>query len=74
MQIATLLFATNNNRRRDTVFLARVSALAASTAIAVALGMAAERYLTAAAPLKSVVGLCFVPFGLWTIWPHLRSQ
>ena len=72
-QIATLLFATDKSHPPYLVFIATVSALAASTAIAVALGMAAERYLTAV-PLKFVAGLCFVLIGFWTISEHFRSQ
>ena len=72
-QIATLLFATDKRHHPYMVFMATVSALAASTAIAVALGMAAERYLTAA-PFKLVAGLGFILIGFWTIWEHLRSQ
>lgn len=72
-QIATLLFATDKNHPPYMVFIATVSALTASTALAVALGMAAERYLTAV-PLKFFAGLCFVLIGFWTIWEHVRSQ
>ena len=71
-QVATLLFATDKHHHPSIVFLATVSALMASTAIAVALGMAAERYLTAI-PLQFVAGLCFILIGLWTIWRHLQS-
>lgn len=72
-QIATLLFASDKHHHPYMVFLATVSALTASTALAVALGMAAERYLTVM-PLKFVAGLCFVLIGIWTIWEHFRSQ
>ena len=70
-QVATLLFASDRQHHPSVVFLATVSALMASTAVAVVLGMAAERYLTAI-PLQFVAGLCFVLLGLWMIWRHLR--
>lgn len=71
-QIATLLFASDEKHHPYKVYLATVSALAVSTAIAVALGVAAERYLTAV-PLKFLAGLCFVLIGLWTIWEHFHA-
>lgn len=71
-QIATLLFATDRQVHPMMVFMAAALALVASTAIAVALGTVAERYLTMV-PLKLVAGVGFVLIGLWTIWGHFSG-
>jgi putative Ca2+/H+ antiporter (TMEM165/GDT1 family) len=72
-QIATLLFATDRQVHPMMVFMAAALALVASTAIAVALGTVAERYLTMV-PLKLVAGVGFVLIGLWTIWGHFSGS
>ena len=72
-QIATLLFATDKQVHPMMVFMAAALALVASTAIAVALGTVAERYLTMV-PLKLVAGVGFVLIGLWTIWGHFSGS
>lgn len=71
-QLATLLFASDAKSSPLGVFLAASSALVLSTAIAVILGTAAERYLTMA-PLKLIAGLGFIAVGVWTIATHFRS-
>ncbi|MCB2099690.1 MAG: TMEM165/GDT1 family protein [Rhodobacterales bacterium] len=68
-QLATLLFATERQHPPVLVFLAAALALVASTALAVALGTLAERYLTMI-PLKLIAGIGFVAIGLWTLWGH----
>jgi len=68
-QLATLLFATDRQHHPVGVFLAAALALVASTAIAVALGTMAERYLSMI-PLKPIAGAGFVAIGLWTLWDH----
>ena len=72
-QIATLLFATDRQVHPMMVFMGAALALVASTAIAVALGTVAERYLTMV-PLKLLAGIGFVLIGLWTIWGHLSGS
>jgi putative Ca2+/H+ antiporter (TMEM165/GDT1 family) len=72
-QIATLLFATDRQVHPMMVFTAAALALVASTAIAVALGTVAERYLTMV-PLKLVAGIGFVLIGLWTIRGHFSGS
>ena len=72
-QIATLLFATDRQVHPMMVFMAAALALVASTAIAVALGTVAERYMTMV-PLKLVAGIGFVLIGLWTIWGHFSGS
>jgi putative Ca2+/H+ antiporter (TMEM165/GDT1 family) len=68
-QLATVLFATDKAQSRWLIFLAAASALVLSTAIAVALGTLAEKYL-AAVPLKLFAGLGFIVIGGWTVWSH----
>jgi putative Ca2+/H+ antiporter (TMEM165/GDT1 family) len=71
-QLATLLFATDQKAHPMLVFLAAAGALVASTAIAVALGTMAERYL-AMIPLKLIAGVGFVAIGLWTLADYFRT-
>ena len=71
-QLATLLFATEKQYSPWQVFIAAGGALLASTALAVLLGTAAEKYL-AALPLKLIAGIGFVLIGAWTIWSHFAS-
>lgn len=71
-QLATLLFATDKQYHPIAIFMAAALALIASTAIAVALGSMAERYLTMI-PLKLIAGIGFVTIGLWTIWGHYNG-
>ena len=72
-QIATLLFATDRQVHPMMVFMAAALALVASTAIAVALGTVAERYLTMV-PLKLLPGIGFVLIGLWTVYGHFNGS
>ncbi|MGD1877924.1 MAG: TMEM165/GDT1 family protein [Kiloniellaceae bacterium] len=71
-QLATVLFAAGKETPPTMVFLAAAAALVLSTALAVVLGIAAERYL-AVLPLKLIAGTGFVVLGLWTIWDHLSA-
>lgn len=71
-QLATLLFATDQKAHPMLVFVAAAGALVASTAIAVALGTMAERYL-AMIPLKLIAGSGFVAIGLWTLADYFRT-
>lgn len=71
-QLATLLFASDGDSKPMLVFAAAASALVVSTAVAVLVGVAAERYLTMV-PLKLIAGLGFIAIGVWTLWEHLRA-
>lgn len=71
-QLATVLFASDGKTSPWLVFMAAASALVASTAVAVALGVAAERYLSGA-PLKLIAGIGFILIGLWTVAEHFRG-
>ncbi|MDX1485260.1 MAG: TMEM165/GDT1 family protein [Alphaproteobacteria bacterium] len=71
-QLATLLFAAEGERHPLLIFLAAASALVAATAIAVALGTLAERYLSMI-PLKLIAGIGFLAIGGWTIWDHFSA-
>jgi len=72
-QLATLLFAADEKAPPALlVFFAAAGALVLSTAIAVAAGTAAERYLTMV-PLKLIAGLGFIAIGVWTVAAHYRG-
>lgn len=71
-QLATVLFAAERESAPLLVFLAAAAALVLSTALAVALGLAAERWL-AMLPLKLAAGLGFIGVGLWTLWDHFQA-
>lgn len=71
-QLATLLFASGSRASPWPVFFAAAAALVLSTAIAVALGTTAERYLTML-PLKLIAGLGFIAVGAWTVVSHFRG-
>jgi putative Ca2+/H+ antiporter (TMEM165/GDT1 family) len=72
-QLATLLFAADEHAPSPfLVFAAAAGALVLSTAIAVVLGTAAERYLTMI-PLKLIAGIAFIAIGLWTVAAHFRG-
>ena len=71
-QIAALLFAADAGRHPTMVFIAASLALVLSTAVAVTLGAAAERYLTFI-PLKLVAGVGFILIGIWSISAYFRS-
>jgi len=71
-QLATVLFASGRETPPLMVFFAAAGALVLSTALAVLLGVAAERHL-AALPLKLIAGIGFVVLGLWTVWDHFRA-
>jgi putative Ca2+/H+ antiporter (TMEM165/GDT1 family) len=71
-QLATLLFASEEKASAWLVFLAAAGALVASTAVAVLVGTAAQRFIQGA-PLKLVAGAAFLVIGAWTIWSHFRA-
>ena len=71
-QLATLLFATDKQHHPAMVFAAAALALIASTAIAVGLGVLAERHL-AIIPLKLIAGIGFVLIGAWTLWEYFTA-
>jgi putative Ca2+/H+ antiporter (TMEM165/GDT1 family) len=70
-QIATLMFAADDKIPPWGVFAAAALALVLSTAIAVILGTAAEKWL-AFVPLKLIAGLAFVAIGAWTVAEHFK--
>jgi putative Ca2+/H+ antiporter (TMEM165/GDT1 family) len=71
-QLATVLFATDESRSKLLVFAAASLALVASSGVAVLLGLAADRWLSAL-PLKLLAGLGFVVIGVLMIAEHLRA-
>jgi putative Ca2+/H+ antiporter (TMEM165/GDT1 family) len=72
-QLATVLFATDKQHHPLMVFGAAAAALVLSTAIAVALGVAAEKYLSMI-PLKLIAGLGFIAIGIFTVWDHFSTS
>lgn len=71
-QLATVLFASDGKTSPWLVFVAAAGALVASTAVAVALGVAAERYLSGV-PLKLIAGIGFIVIGMWTVAEHFKG-
>ncbi|MGH1423026.1 MAG: TMEM165/GDT1 family protein [Hyphomonas sp.] len=71
-QLATVLFSADGKTSRWLVFGAAAGALVASTAIAVALGVVAEKYL-ASFPLKLIAGIGFILIGAWTVLEHFKG-
>jgi putative Ca2+/H+ antiporter (TMEM165/GDT1 family) len=71
-QLATVLFATESDRPKLLVFAGATAALATSSAIAVLLGAAADRWLTML-PLKLLAGLGFLAIGVLLVADHLRT-
>ncbi len=71
-QLATLLFAADGSRSKFVVFLAASAALLATTAIAVLMGAAAERHLTAL-PLKLIAGIGFIAIGGFMVAQHFQT-
>lgn len=71
-QLATVLFAADGGRSKLAVFAAAAGALIASTALAVALGALAEKYLSLL-PLKLIAGGGFVIIGALMIGEHFMK-
>lgn len=71
-QIASMLFASDKEKSRLMVFTAASSALIASTALAVLMGAAADRYFNQL-PLKLLAGLGFVVIGVLMVIDHFKT-
>jgi len=65
-QLATLLFATNKENPKITVFFAAALALIVATGIAVLLGSAIAKYIDPKV-LSWIAGIGFIIIGIWTI-------
>ncbi|MFH1503821.1 MAG: TMEM165/GDT1 family protein [Candidatus Omnitrophota bacterium] len=65
-QLATLLFATNRENSKITVFCAAALALIAATGIAVLAGNVIAKYVSPKA-LSWIAGIGFIFIGIWTI-------
>lgn len=72
-QFGTLLFASDQDRNPWLVFLASACALVLSSALAVSLGAAAERWLTIL-PLKLIAGIGFFAIGAWMVFGHFSAD
>lgn len=66
-QLATMLFATDENTSRWMVFIAASLALITATALAVLLGGALTRFIPEIW-LQRLAGVGFVIIGLWVLW------
>ncbi|MGD1934469.1 MAG: TMEM165/GDT1 family protein [Candidatus Phaeomarinobacter sp.] len=71
-QMASLLFATNEDLNPWLVFAAASLALTASTGIAVILGTSAARYVDMV-PVRLLAGIGFILIGCWSIFSHFRA-
>jgi putative Ca2+/H+ antiporter (TMEM165/GDT1 family) len=71
-QLATLKFAADAKNSPWLVFAAAALALVACTAVNVALGSVAERYLSMM-PLKLIAGIGFIVIGIWSVTSHFRG-
>lgn len=71
-QLATLLYASDGQRSRTLVFLGSALALVTSSAMAVLLGAAAERWFSAL-PVKLIAGSGFILIGTWMAFDHFRA-
>jgi len=65
-QLATMLFATDQQVSPFKVFAASSAALVTSSAIAVLAGSSITRFIPISA-LKIIAGLGFVAIGIWTL-------
>lgn len=65
-QLATLLFATNKNLSRLSVFVAASSALVCSSLLAVLIGGQLTRFVSPTA-LQAIAGAGFVLIGVWML-------
>jgi putative Ca2+/H+ antiporter (TMEM165/GDT1 family) len=71
-QLATVLFASDGGKSKALVFAAAALALIASTGLAVLVGAAADKWLSAL-PLKLIAGGGFVIIGALMIVDHFRA-
>lgn len=72
-QLATVLFASDKANNPALVFMAASAALILSSALAVFIGVAAEKWL-GFLPLKLLAGIGFVLIGFWTIYGHYSAS
>ncbi|MFW6414875.1 MAG: TMEM165/GDT1 family protein [Thermodesulfobacteriota bacterium] len=65
-QLATMLFATDGQKSKATVFLASTLALVLASGVAVLFGSVVSRYIDTRY-LSWIAGVGFIVIGLWTI-------
>ncbi len=65
-QVATLLFATDHNLSRVSVFIAASAALVFASFLAVVFGAQISRFVPPSA-LKALAGLGFIIIGVWLL-------
>ena len=70
-QLATMLFATDQNVSKLGVFAAAAAALVTSTVVAVLAGEFVARFIPPST-LRVVAGLGFILVGIWTLFTAAR--
>jgi putative Ca2+/H+ antiporter (TMEM165/GDT1 family) len=65
-QLATMLFASDKDTSKLTVFLGAAAALIVTSAIGVAAGSIMSQYVSAKT-LQYVAGIGFIAIGVWTL-------
>lgn len=65
-QLATMLFASDKDTSKLTVFLGAAAALIVTSAIGVAAGSVVSQYVSEKT-LQYVAGLGFIAIGIWTL-------
>ena len=71
-QIATMLFASENQRSPLAVFIASACALVLGAAISTAIGAYGGRWLDHI-PLKLIAGIGFILIGGWSVFQYFRG-
>ena len=66
-QLATLLFASDKDVSKMTIFLGAALALVVTSAIGVAAGSIVSQYVSAK-QLQYVAGIGFIAIGIWTLF------
>jgi len=66
-QLATMLFASDKDASKLTIFLGAALALVVTSAIGVAAGSLVSQYISAKT-MQYVAGMGFVGIGLWTLF------
>ena len=71
-QLVTLLFASDREVSKMTVFLASALALTATSAIGVAVGAALSQFINVKM-MSLLAGTAFIAIGAWTLWQGFQS-
>jgi putative Ca2+/H+ antiporter (TMEM165/GDT1 family) len=72
-QVTTMLFAANGSYKPLTIFLAVCLALCTSSALAILVGLFAQKYLQYI-PVKLISGSIFILMGLYSIYEYFYKK